>query len=147
MRLKNETVEIGDTFSEWRKKVQEPTVHNRKKYTPEFKQTSVDRFLSGESASALAQELGIRRKFLYAWRDEGHGSNAVKKPKGKSVFKEDPQDAKIAKLEQQIADLQRLAGQQAAELDFFALALRATTESRPKKKVISVVECTPQSRI
>ena len=124
--------------------MQEPTVHIRKKYSPEFKQTAVDRFLSGESATALSRELGIRRKFLYAWRDEGCGSKAVKTL---PVFEDDPQNAKIAKLEKQVSDLERLAGQQAAELDFFASALRATKESRLKKKANSGIGFIPQSKM
>ena len=116
------------------------------KYSPEFKQAAVDRFVAGESATALAKELGMRKKFLYTWRDDGFGSNATGKPKRESVVDEDPKDKQIAKLEQQVAELQRLAGQQAAELDFFALALRATKESRLRKKVISGFESIPRSK-
>ena len=115
------------------------------KYSPEFKQAAVDRFVAGESATALAKELGMRKKFLYTWRDDGFGSNATGKPKRESVVDEDPKDKQIAKLEQQVAELQRLAGQQAAELDFFALALRATKESRLPKKASSGIESIPQS--
>lgn len=116
------------------------------KYSPEFKQAAVDRFVAGESATALAKELGIRRKFLYAWRDAGFGSNATGKPKRESVV-EDPQEKQIVELKQQVADLQRLAGQQAAELDFFALALCATKESHLPKRVISGIESIPQSKM
>lgn len=117
------------------------------KYSPEFKQAAVDRFLAGESATALAKELGMRRKFLYAWRDAGFGSNAAGKSKRESVVDEDPQEKQIVELKQQVADLQRLAGQQAAELDFFALALRATKESRLQKRVISGIESIPASKM
>ena len=126
--------------------MQEPNGRKWYIYSPEFKQSAVDRLVAGESASVIARELKVRRKFLYAWRDDGYGSKAIES-RTREVAAEDPQQERIAKLEQQIADLQRLVGQQAAELDFFALALRATTESRPKKKVNSVVESTPQSRM
>ena len=78
------------------------------KYSPEFKQAAVDRFIAGESATALAKELGMRKKFLYTWRDDGFGSNASGKPKRESVVDEDPKDKQIAKLEQQVAELHRL---------------------------------------
>jgi transposase InsO family protein len=39
------------------------------KYSPEFKRQAVDRMMAGESVSALAKELGIARKFFYAWRE------------------------------------------------------------------------------
>ena len=116
------------------------------KYSPEYKRAAVDRLVAGESATVVANELGIRTKFLYAWRAAGYGTKAVGKPKRKSVISADPEQDKIRKLEQQVEDLQRLAGQQAAELDFFDLALRATGELRPKKRVNFAAGSTPQSR-
>ena len=50
------------------------------KYSPEFKRQAVDRMMLGESVSALAQELGIARKFLYAWREAGYGSAGPQAP-------------------------------------------------------------------
>lgn len=37
----------------------------RRKYPPELKRAAVDRVVAGEGATAVARELGIRRKFLY----------------------------------------------------------------------------------
>ena len=39
-------------------------------YTQEFKITAVQRMTNGENVSALAMELGVLRKSLYAWRDQ-----------------------------------------------------------------------------
>jgi len=52
------------------------------KYSPDFKRGALDRMKAGESPSALARELGIRRKVLYAWRDAGWGSQEVEKREG-----------------------------------------------------------------
>jgi hypothetical protein len=38
-------------------------------YAMEFKLSAVRRVLVGESVDAVAQELGIRRKRLYVWKD------------------------------------------------------------------------------
>ena len=55
-----------------------------KKYSPEFKRNAVDRMVAGESPTALARELGMRRKFLYAWRDAGWGSQGGAKARSEA---------------------------------------------------------------
>lgn len=57
-------------------------------YTTEFKERAAQRLASGESASALAAELGVRRKLLYDWdrsyrRDGVAGLNRKRGPKPK----------------------------------------------------------------
>jgi transposase-like protein len=42
---------------------------NPPEYGTELKLAAVRRVLAGESVSAVAQELGIRRKRLYVWKD------------------------------------------------------------------------------
>lgn len=42
---------------------------NQPEYGTELKLAAVRRVLTGESVSAVAQELGIRRKRLYVWKD------------------------------------------------------------------------------
>ncbi len=39
-----------------------------RQYTTEFKERAVLRLEAGEQFSALAAELGVRRKLLYEWR-------------------------------------------------------------------------------
>ena len=118
----------------------------RRKYSPEFKQAAVQRLVAGESATTIARELKIRRKFLYAWRKKGFvvnntASHRVSESEG------DPLQHKIAQQQQEIAELERLTGQQAAQLDFFAAALRAIKESRPIKDVSSVTGSTQRSKV
>jgi transposase len=40
-----------------------------KLFSKEFKLAALRRMLAGENVSALARELGIRRKYLYEWRE------------------------------------------------------------------------------
>ena len=101
------------------------------KYSPEFKRNAVDRLLAGEGVAAVARELGIRRKFLYQWRDDGWGTagQAARAAQPKPVEGSAEERAKEA-LHREIASLERLVGQQAAELDFFGRALRNTGAAR-----------------
>lgn len=98
-----------------------------RKYSPAFKRSAVDRLVAGERATDLARELLIRRKFLYAWRDQGWGTAGpgVKLPPKPSP--EALEERKREALKKKVAALERVIGQQAAELDFFAAALRNIT--------------------
>ena len=44
-------------------------VPKQAEYAVEWKLAAVRRVLAGEGVSAVAQELGIRRKRLYVWKD------------------------------------------------------------------------------
>jgi transposase-like protein len=42
----------------------------RKSYSADFKQDAVSRMAQAKTITGLARELGVRRKFLYLWRDQ-----------------------------------------------------------------------------
>ncbi len=42
----------------------------KKSYSAEFKLNAINRMAQAKTMSGLAKELGIRRKFLYEWRDQ-----------------------------------------------------------------------------
>ena len=115
------------------------------KYSPEFKRAAVDRFLAGESASVLAQKLNIRRKFLHDWRNKGVGTESTPKKLG-IASKVDPVQQQLAQKQQRIEELERLAGQQAAQLDFFAATLRAVKEPGLNNGKSSMPGSTQRSR-
>ena len=118
------------------------------KYSPKFKQQAVDRMIAGECVSVLARELGIGRKFLYAWREAGYGSGGPQLPV-RGVKRREPasdSERQAAALNNRISELEGLVGRQAAELDFFAAALRNIEESRPTSDVDSGNESTPRSK-
>ena len=104
-------------------------------YAPELKLAAVRRVLAGESVSAVAQELGIRRKRLYVWKDrfaELGEAGLVQRRAGrprKPAAVGNGEEALTARGEllaarKRIADLERKVGQQELELDFFGEALR-----------------------
>lgn len=118
-----------------------PTV--RKRYSFNFKRAAVDRVAAGESPSAVARELGIRRKFLYAWREAGFGTAAV--AKGKKKVKREPHEIREEALKKRIDKLEQMLGRQALDLDFFRAALRGVKGQVPNNEEPSVLECTIRS--
>jgi hypothetical protein len=98
---------------------------------------------AGESATAIARDLNIRCKFLYAWRAEGRGSNAVhRERKAAAEVDKDPHEQEVARLKARIAELERFNGKQAAELDFFVAALRNIKGTRPSNAASSAKRST-----
>ncbi len=123
-----------------------------KSFTQEFKLAAVGRMASGETVMALARELGVLRKCLYAWRDQLRvgGPDALRphkrgpKPRGDRVGHADdierragsPQTsepepaagaaaiAPLSEAQRRIAALEQKIGQQTLDLDFFRAALR-----------------------
>ena len=100
-------------------------------FSREFKLTALRRMMAGENVSELARELKLRRKLLYAWRDNFRDGGAeALHPRGrprKVVSKVETRaaakgDVSVAK--RRIAELERKIGQQQLELDFFRRALR-----------------------
>lgn len=109
---------------------------NQPEYETELKLAAVRRVLAGESVSAVAQELGIRRKRLYVWKDryaELGEAGLVHRRGGRprKGVSEDRNGAdamsergELLTARKRIAELERKVGQQELELDFFGEALR-----------------------
>lgn len=92
------------------------------------------RLQAGASFSALAAELGLRRKLLHDWhkaysRAGVEGFNRKRGPKPVGEGTKPPSQRKVqgdplAQAQLRIAELERLVGQQQVDLDFFRKALR-----------------------
>ena len=107
-------------------------------FSTEFKERAVLRLEAGEGFSALAAELGVRRKLLHDWskayRREGvAGLNRKRGPKpggGEAARPVTPASERrpagdaLSQAQVRIAELERLVGQQQVDLDFFRKALR-----------------------
>jgi transposase len=110
-------------------------------FSREVKLAAVRRMLAGENVSALARELKLRRKLLYAWRDSfrSGGPEALRtrgRPRKSAVVApavagppRGPADA-LATAQRRIAALERKIGQQQLDLDFFRHALRQVAGKR-----------------
>jgi transposase len=111
-------------------------VRKQVEYAMELKLAAVRRVQAGESVRMVAQELGIRRKRLYVWKDRYAelGEAGLKRRRGGRPRKEaltamNGTEARAARGEllaarKRIAELERKVGQQELELDFFGEALR-----------------------
>lgn len=109
---------------------------NQPEYGTELKLSAVRRVLAGESVSAVAEDLGIRRKRLYMWKDryaELGEAGLVHRRGGRprKVVSEVAAGAdamtgrgELLVARKRIAELERKVGQQELELDFFGEALR-----------------------
>jgi transposase len=108
----------------------------QREYGTDLKLAAVRRVLAGESVSAVAGELGIRRKRLYVWKDRYAelGEAGLVRRRGGRPRKQSPvavggSEARAGRGEllaarRRIAELERKVGQQELELDFFDEALR-----------------------
>ena len=123
-----------------------------KLFSRAYKLAALRRMLAGENVSALARELGIRRKYLYQWRERFRaGGPEALRTRGRPTKAEvlaiqahagrptpaaavplvdpAPPDA-LSQAQRRIAELERKVGRQQIELDFFQQALRQVKETR-----------------
>ena len=111
-----------------------------RKYDDEFRRKALERMKTSGNVTELARELGIRRKWLYYWRDEAMGR--VSKPRNPAKTKMASVDDRDKK---RIAELERLVARQALEIDFFKGALLRVEEKRRKREQTSGMASTSKS--
>jgi transposase-like protein len=101
-------------------------VKKARKFNTEFKLEAVRRMAEATSIVGLAEELGVRRKLLYEWRDRLHAQGGaglerrVGRPPGSKserVSRSVPSAAELG-----IAELERLLGRKQLEVDFLKRA-------------------------
>lgn len=104
-------------------------------FSAEFKERAVKRILSGESVSALHQELKVKRSVLYRWRDayQQEGAAGLQRALGRPPGvpnpprpAANPEDAAARR----ILELERKIGQQAMDVDFLRRAFKRVKELR-----------------
>jgi transposase-like protein len=98
-----------------------------KSYSAEFKQEAVRRMAQAATIIGLAEELGVRRKLLYQWRDQfrSEGRAGLERrrrgrPPGSKSQTVSPPAPSAADL--RIAELERLLGRKQLEVDFLKRA-------------------------
>lgn len=120
-----------------------------KKYSLEFQQAAVERMKTCTNVAALARDLQVRRKWLYAWRMELDPEWA---DRGLELAAPAPPELaeerrRTEELSERIRQLERLAGQQALDLNFFKAALRAMEQQRRNRKRSGAQPSTPLSEV
>jgi len=141
-----------------------------RQFSREFKLAALARMAAGENVSALARELGVRRKCLYQWRERFHlGGPVALRSRGRMTKAErltlrkgmplqpsvagaavpmpppEPPDA-LALARERIALLEGKVAQQALDLDFFQQALQRIEASRRPSDGPGATASSPRSR-
>ena len=111
------------------------------KYDDEFRRKAVEQMKTCSNVTELARQLGIRRKWLYYWRDEASGRVSEPRATGESK----PATSSEDREKKRIAELERLVARQALEIDFFKGALLRIEGKRRKREQISGTPSTSKS--
>ena len=121
--LRRHPVVVNPESQQKQKKIGRP-----RKFSDEFRAQALERMKTCDNVTALARELGIRRKFLYHWRDQALG----RVPQSGSRLKAKPA---VGERElKRIAELERLVAPQALEIDFFKGALQRVGGTAPEAR-------------
>jgi len=115
--------------------MEEKQKRKSRRFSREFKLGAVRRMQAGESPSALARELGVRRKLLYEWKNrvEAGGPENLRDSGRPGPVPGRVVVDRAASEQRRIAELERLVGKQQALIDFFERALRRIEESSDGK--------------
>ena len=108
-----------------------------RKFSDEFRSRALERMKVCDNVTALAGELGIRRKWLYVWRDQAMGRVPRPGDKPKTIAQE--------RERMRIVELERLVARQALERDFFKGALLRIEGNRRKQGLNSGKPSTSKS--
>jgi transposase-like protein len=101
---------------------------------------------AGENISALARDLGVRRKLLYEWKQAIQEGAQLRK-RGRP--RQNPPQEKVelpSQADQKIRDLQMLVGQLTEENRFFRAALRRVEDLHRKAEGDSARPSLPRSK-
>ena len=111
-------------------------MNNRRKFTKEFKETAVQRLVSGQSVAEVARALEVHPSDLHRWRREleEHGKQAFV-----GVGKKRAEESRVVELERKV-------GQQAMEIDFLKRALQHVEEQRLLRALSNGAPSTSRSR-
>jgi len=99
-----------------------------RRHSAEFKKTALERMAGCGNVTALALELGVRRKFLYLWRDQmaEHGAAGLgrepgrpKSAAGSAEARPTARPSEMSVDKARIAELERLLGRKQLEVEFF----------------------------
>lgn len=110
-------------------------------YPIRFRERAVERLKLGESATRLAQELGVHRTTLYLWERRLERRRRLRT----AGQERDARDLRIEELEAKVARMEALIGRQWLELDFFDSALRRIKEKGRRSGASGDIASTPRS--
>jgi transposase-like protein len=113
-----------------------------RRHSREFKRQAVERMKTSDNIHELARELQVERKLLYSWKYQFEG----RPEKNHSNYAGRAADETVEnRLRRENKELKEALGQKAAELDFFAAALRRVNQPRQPSESSGGQASTPKS--
>jgi|SRR3954451_15171086 transposase-like protein len=113
-----------------------------RRHSLEFKRQVVERMKGCDNIHELARELGLERKLMYTWKYQFEG----RPEKNHRNYSEQPTpETTQVRLRRENRELKEALGQKAAELDFFAGALRRVERDRQSREGNGEPASTPKS--
>ena len=113
-----------------------------RRHSREFKQQVVERMKGCDNIHALARELGLERKLMYSWKYQFEGRPEKNHA---SYSAAGPPETAESRLRGENRRLKEALGQKAAEVDFFAAALRRVKQDRQQQESCGGPASTPKS--
>ena len=115
---------------------------NWRRHSREFKQQAVERLKGCENIHELARELGVERKLLYTWKYQFEG----RPEKNRLNYSGEPAPETVElRLRRENQELKQALGTKAAEVDFFAAALRRVNRDRQARESCGDPASAPKS--
>jgi transposase len=121
-------------------------------FSGDFKLRVLERIERGEPIGALSVEFGVHRQLLYKWRDAHRagrlGARRGRPTKAEALAREGAtaEGRELDAARRRVAELERIVGRQAVELDFFQGALRRIKASRQVTDGPGATGSSPRSR-
>jgi transposase-like protein len=114
-----------------------------RRHSREFKLSVVEKMKTSDNIHELARELQLERKLMYTWKYqfEGRPERNHANYSGSAL-----PDTVETRLRRENRELKEALGEKAAELNFFAAALRRVKDDRLRKGANSEPVSTPKSR-
>jgi transposase-like protein len=113
-----------------------------RRHSREFKKQAVERLKNCGNIHELARELQVERKLLYTWKYQFEGR--PEKNHANYLGKTAPETVE-ARLRRENSALKQALGAKAAEVDFFAAALRRVNRDRQANELAGEPASTPKS--
>src|SRR5579863_2385726 len=113
-----------------------------RRHSREFKLSVVERMKTSDNIHELARELKLERKLMYTWKYQFEGRP---EKNNSSYLGTAPPDTVETRLRREIKELKESLGEKAAEIDFFAAALRRVKADRQSKSGNGEPASTPKS--
>ncbi len=121
----------------------------RRSFSPALKMRAVEQMRAGESPTALALELRVRRKVLYEWKEAvvtGRGFPGKGHPCKPTVQSSAARSALAPDGAERVQELEALVGRLTLENRFFEGALQSIEELRQARSVSSNAASSPKSK-